>query len=91
MKLVKFFLIRTLLFVFGSPIVMNVADWPKPCSLYLGVNLRKHTEIEEERRPVAGTVGEQENQREILQLVGFRRLLLDPAPQYSMLMHLGVA
>ena len=70
---------------------MNVADWPKPCSLYLGVNSRKHTEIEEERRPVAGTVGEQENQREILQLVGFTRLLLDPAPQYSMLMHLGVA
>ena len=33
----------------------------------------------------------QENQRELLQLVGVTRLLLDPAPQYSMLMHLGVA
>ena len=50
-----------------------------------------HTEIEEERRPVAGTVGEQENQREILQLVAFTRLLLDPAPQCSMLMCLGVS
>ena len=49
-----------------------------------------HTEIEEERRPVAGTVGERENQREILQLVGFMRLLQDPAPQCSMLMCHGV-
>ena len=41
-KLINFFLIRTLLFVFGSPIVMNVAFWPKPYSLLCEPAVAQH-------------------------------------------------